>query len=111
MLGALSVTLFSGCKKDKEEETVTPTPAPAPTKTELLTGKSWKVTALTCDPAIDWNANGVMVTNIYAQLSPCSVMILPYSIRTVRMCLMQKFNAQQSQLPPQEPGYLILLKL
>ncbi|MBK9479206.1 MAG: lipocalin family protein [Bacteroidetes bacterium] len=73
MLSAVSATLFSGCKKDKEEETVTPTPAPAPTKTELLTGKNWKVTAINCDPAIDWNGNGVMVTNIYAQLSPCGV--------------------------------------
>jgi len=54
----------TSCKKDA-------TPTPAPTKTELLTGKNWKVTAFTSNPAIDWTGTGVMVTDIYAQMQAC----------------------------------------
>lgn len=68
---ALSVLTFSSCKKDKDEEVATPTPTP-PTKTELLTGKNWKETALTVNPAIEVSP-GVFVTDYYAQLQPCGV--------------------------------------
>ncbi|MBK9799338.1 MAG: hypothetical protein IPP56_06235 [Bacteroidetes bacterium] len=110
MLSAVSATLFSGCKKDKEEETVTPTPAPAPTKTELLTGKNWKVTAINCDPAIDWNGNGVMVTNIYAQLSPCGVDDITVFNTSGSYVLDAKFNVQLSLLLLLGLGFLILHK-
>ncbi len=66
---AIGITI-TGCKK-KEEATPTATPTPAPTKKELLIGKNWKVTAQTSNPAIDWNGNGIMVTDIYAQMTAC----------------------------------------
>lgn len=52
------VILVPSCKKDSQ----------APSKKELLSGKNWKLTAWTTDPAQDWDGNGTMVTNIYAQL-------------------------------------------
>ena len=69
---ALSLLSFSGCKKDKNNDssTVEPTPTPAPTKTEQLTGKNWKLTSWTSDPAIDWGG-GAFVTDVYAQLDAC----------------------------------------
>ncbi len=64
---ALSLT-FTSCKKDKKED-----PAPvAKTKTELITGKNWKVTAATIDPAIDLFGTGTPTTNLYAQLEDCN---------------------------------------
>lgn len=69
MMGTMALVV-TGCKKD-EEAAATTTPTPTPTKTELLTGKNWKITAATIDPAIDWNDNGTLVTDIYAQLAPC----------------------------------------
>jgi Domain of unknown function (DUF5004) len=65
-----TLATISSCKKDKEEETVTPAPTPAPTKTELLTGKNWKLVAATINPAIELSP-GVFVTDWYAQIQPC----------------------------------------
>lgn len=52
-----SVTL-SGCKKDKEES-----------NTDKLTGKNWKMTALTVDPPL--NIGGTMISNVYPQIPAC----------------------------------------
>ena len=70
LFGALTLAV-TGCKKEEEAATTSPTTTPAPTKTELLTGKNWKVTAVTSDPAIDWNGSGTMVTDVYSQLDAC----------------------------------------
>ena len=71
-ISAISLVLFafviSGCKKDKKE---TPTPTPALTKTQMITAKPWKVTAVTVSPAIDWDGQGTMVTDIYSQMDAC----------------------------------------
>ena len=64
---ALGLTIAS-CKKNTDE---TPTPAVVQTKTQLLTAKNWKITAETISPAYDWNGNGVLVTDIFAQMTPC----------------------------------------
>lgn len=58
----LTALAFVACKKDD--------PAPAPTKTELLTEKSWKVSALTVSPGLV--VDGVSYTDIYAQMDACS---------------------------------------
>ena len=42
-----------------------------PTNTELLTGKTWKLTALTVDPALPFKSGGPAVSNWYSQLSSC----------------------------------------
>lgn len=52
-----SVTL-SGCKKDKSES-----------NTDKLSGKDWKMTALTVDPPI--NFGGTMISNVYSQIPAC----------------------------------------
>ena len=66
MLMGIATTLFNGCKKeDKAPEVVTP----APTKTELLTGKNWRMTALTVNPGID--VSGTIITDWYSQLQSC----------------------------------------
>lgn len=62
---------ISGCSDKKDDPAPTPTPAPEPTKTELLTGKNWKMTAFTSNPAINWDGSGTMVTDVYAQMSSC----------------------------------------
>lgn len=53
---------FVSCEKDKDID------ADQPDK--ILTSGTWKLTALTVDPAIDWF--GTSVTNVYAQLPACS---------------------------------------
>lgn len=55
--------VFTSCEKDKDNK---------PDNVGLLTGKNWKMTAFTIDPAIDWFGNGTQVTNIYAQLPACA---------------------------------------
>lgn len=66
-----SASLLTNCKKDKKTEDTTPapTPAPAPTNTEKLTGKNFKMTAMTVSPGIDFG--GVVITDLYAQLPSC----------------------------------------
>lgn len=61
-LALLSVA-FTSCKKDDKDN--------EPDKTSLLTDKSWKMTAATVDPAIDWFGSGTKVTNVYAQFPAC----------------------------------------
>ncbi len=63
---ALSLT-FTSCKKDKKDD-----PAPvAKTKTELISGKSWKLTAGTIDPAVDFSGTGTPTTDAYSQVENC----------------------------------------
>jgi hypothetical protein len=54
----LAMFVLGNCKKDSN-----------PSKTEMLTGKSWMVTAWTVDPA--YPINGTTVTNWYAQMDAC----------------------------------------
>jgi len=66
-LSLLSITfLFSACKKDDE----------AITKTDLLTSGSWKMTALTIDPAFPTFDNEGNITgstnDLFAMMEDCS---------------------------------------
>ena len=70
LIFALSVFTFSSCKKKEDEPVIEPTPPP-PTKTELLTGKNWRLTAFICDPPYDFFGTGTPISNVYAQFSPC----------------------------------------
>ena len=63
----LGLTITS-CQKETE---TAPAPTPSLTKTQLLTSKNWKMTAYTSNPAIDWNNNGTMVTDVYTQIPDC----------------------------------------
>ncbi len=56
---------ISSCKKESTTEQVTPTPVKTPTKTELLTSKSWKMTALTIAPDM------MGMTDLYAEMDDC----------------------------------------
>jgi len=67
----LGSVLLTNCKKDEKDPE--PTPAPAPvvlTNTQKLTGKNFKLTALTVNPGIDIGI--AVITDIYAQLEACS---------------------------------------
>ena len=55
--------LLVSCSKKSKDSTPTPTPE---TKTQLLTGKNWKVTAVTINPGFDFSGNGVLITDYYA---------------------------------------------
>lgn len=55
--------LLVSCSKKSKDSTPTPTPE---TKTQLLTDKNWKVTALTVNPGIDFSGNGALITDYYA---------------------------------------------
>ncbi len=59
MFSLLATLTMTSCEKDKDK----------PDNTEVLTGGSWKLTAMTSDPAFDWF--GTPVTNLYAQLPAC----------------------------------------
>lgn len=68
-----SSLFLTNCKKDKKTEdtsTPTPAPAPAPTNTEKLTGKNFKITAMTVNPGI--NVMGTTITDLYAQMDACT---------------------------------------
>jgi hypothetical protein len=43
-----------------------------PSKKELISGHKWILEAYTVDPALNWDGYGTMVTNIFAQLDPCT---------------------------------------
>lgn len=59
---ALALVLsLASCKKDEEVKT----------KTQLLTAKAWKLTALTVDPAIVNPITQTTITDAYAQRLPC----------------------------------------
>lgn len=60
LLGMFALLFATSCKKD---DPVTPD------KVGLLTGGSWKLSAMTVDPAIDWF--GTPVTNVFPQLPGC----------------------------------------
>jgi hypothetical protein len=76
MLVALSLTstiLLTNCKKEEKEPEPTPAPAPAPapaqTNTQKITGKAWKMTAMTVDPGMP--SNGTIVTDLFPQVDAC----------------------------------------
>ena len=54
--------LLVSCSKKSKDSTPTPTPE---TKTQLLTGKNWKITAMTFIPGI-YNGAGGLITDYYA---------------------------------------------
>jgi hypothetical protein len=59
---AVSILLIiTSCKKEEEEK--------PKTRTELLTAKPWKLTALTVNPGI--NIAGTTITDFYTQLPSC----------------------------------------
>jgi hypothetical protein len=64
IIAALAFLTISSCKKDDEKTT------PAKSKTELLTSKAWRATALTINPGI--NIGGTTITDFYAQLPSCT---------------------------------------
>jgi hypothetical protein len=58
LVSVLAVAV-SGCKKDDDD----------PSNTDKLTGKAWKVTAITVNPAISFG--GISITDVYAFLDDC----------------------------------------
>ena len=58
-------TLFASCDKDNDND------EKPKTKTELLTTATWKRTALTSNPAYDWNADGITATDVLSIMLPC----------------------------------------
>lgn len=58
-----SLLLFSCSKDDTGKNTKT--------KTELLTSGTWKTVAYTINPGIDWNGDGVMISDIFSQFEAC----------------------------------------
>jgi hypothetical protein len=57
----------SGCSNDKSSETKKDGASDGtPSKLELLTGKTWKPTEVTVDPAIDMNGDGTANTELVA---------------------------------------------
>lgn len=65
-----SLLLAVGCWQCKSKEE--PTPAPAPqSRTELLTGKEWRLTAATVNPIYDHF--GRYITDWYSVTGPCLV--------------------------------------
>lgn len=65
----VGTVIFTNCKKDEKDPEPTPAPAPALTNTQKLTGKNFKLTASTVDPA--YNNGTTLVTNWYNQLEAC----------------------------------------
>jgi hypothetical protein len=64
IIAALAFLTISSCKKEDEKTT------PAKTKTELLTSKPWKSTALTINPGL--SIDGPKITDFFAQMPSCS---------------------------------------
>ncbi|MGZ8511011.1 MAG: lipocalin family protein [Chitinophagaceae bacterium] len=60
MTGAIT---FQACKKDKKDSTKT--------KTELITTGTWKITAQTVNPALDWDGDGDVETNLFDDTEAC----------------------------------------
>lgn len=59
-LGIFALALTTGCKKDDDVQ---------PDKIAMLTSGSWKLTAMTVNPAIDWF--GEPTTNVFAKMPTC----------------------------------------
>jgi hypothetical protein len=66
LLGVMALTLMmTGCKKDKEEI--------IPEGTASFVDKTWKLDAMTIDPAIDWDEDGVPDTDILGLMDECDI--------------------------------------
>lgn len=55
----LLIAGFNGCSKDDDGAKLS----------ETLTGKNWKLTAMTINPAI--NFLGIMISDVYSMMDPC----------------------------------------
>jgi hypothetical protein len=66
MIAALAFLTVSSCKKE-DEKTTTPTKS----KTELLTAKAWKMTAMTINPGITPVPGGPTITDLFSFLDAC----------------------------------------
>lgn len=56
------------CKKDGPESTDNPSVL---TPEQMIIHKNWVMYAFTANPAINWDANGYMVTDIFSELPQC----------------------------------------
>ena len=64
LLVIISPFIFLSCDKDDDDES-------PKSRTELLTSGTWKRTALTSNPAYDWNADGNAATDVLSIMLPC----------------------------------------
>lgn len=60
ILAVSILSLVVSCKKDKD-----------PSRTEMLTNGKWKLTAQTISPAIDWDFDGDLDTDLYVIMDAC----------------------------------------
>lgn len=89
---AISATIFiASCDKD---QTVIPV-----TRTEILSGKNWKITALTVDPARNYGVFGPSVTDWYAQYRDCEKDNLYYYSKDKMM----NFDEGSTKCNPNDP--------
>ena len=72
LLIAMALT-FTSCNKDDDTTSSGNNSTSTETKTQLLTARYWKITAYTVTPAIDFDANGNFITDIYSTLEPCQI--------------------------------------
>src|SRR5262245_40333374 len=66
LLLTASTCILCSCNKDDNYDD-----NKSKTKTELLTAGSWKRTALTSNPAYDWNADGTSSTDVLSIMFSC----------------------------------------
>jgi len=66
LLVIINAAIFLSCDDDDNDET-----PKTKTKRELLTAGPWKRSALTSNPAYDWNANGVSDTDVLSIMFAC----------------------------------------
>ena len=57
LLAITASLIFTSCEKDEEEP-------PAPTKSEMLTSRNWRMTALNVEPALDVDGDGTQENNL-----------------------------------------------
>ncbi|PKP18045.1 MAG: hypothetical protein CVU05_14400 [Bacteroidetes bacterium HGW-Bacteroidetes-21] len=60
--------IFYACRKEPVE---VETDISQKTPTEMLTAHAWKLSAFSVTPAIDWDGNGYMVTDIWTNMNQC----------------------------------------
>lgn len=68
MIAALAFLTVSSCNKDEDDAGTT---TPTKSKTELITAKAWKMTALTVSPGITPVPGGPTITDVYSLMDPC----------------------------------------
>lgn len=70
MIAALAFLTVSSCKKEDDKDNGGNT-TPTKTKTELLTAKAWKMTAMTINPGITPIPGGPTITDFFSLLEAC----------------------------------------